>query len=199
MTEARDYSVNPFVALPPSDFTRRIDPQGLFGSLGRNDPIDNGPLLTPAELAALHSAPRKPAGTYVTVRAGPVAMAGGAADHMHAEYDDGAEQYIFRGGPKWPFLHAEVTPAIDSPDYAHGDRILYQTYLPGVSAREAIRPAQARAAQINGAHQPYLILDSNSNSVIGDFTSDQFGRRIGDGRTPGYQSQPLYPMTQPIW
>jgi hypothetical protein len=199
MSGAPDYA-NPFLAPPVADFDQRPAILDLVQAPVFSGPsFDDGQLLTPAEQARLATAPKRPAGTEVTVRARPVGLSGGAADHMFAHYDDGQEQYIFRGGPTGPFLHAQVDPAADSPDYAHDSRVLYQTYVPGVRARDAIRPAQARATQINGAHAPYLITNSNSNSVIGDFTQDQFGRRVGDDRTWGYQPMPTYPMTQPIW
>jgi len=114
-------------------------------------------------------------------------------DHMFVEYDDGREQYIFRGGPAGPFLSAKVTPARQSPDYGRGERVLYRGELPGQTAREAIRPAQAMARQVNGVGQPYLVLGSNSNSVVGDLTARQLGRRVGDRQTPGYRPSSLPP------
>lgn len=114
-------------------------------------------------------------------------------DHMYVEYDDGREQYIFRGGPSGPFLGAEVTPARRSKDHGRGERVLHRADLPGQTAREAIRPAQAAARQVNGAGQPYLVFGSNSNSVVGDLTAEQLRHRVGDRQTPGYRPEPLSP------
>lgn len=161
-----------------------------------------GPALSLKDYAALHSAPKRPTGTQVTVRAYDVpgswfAKATGkqlpgwlkaiSPDHMYAEYDDGREQYIYRGGPRGPLLSARVDPARKSPDYGRGERVLYRAELPGQTARQAVEPARRAARQINGAGQPYLVLGSNSNSVIGDLTADQLQHRVGDRQTPGYR------------
>lgn len=156
------------------------------------------------ERIMLALAPRKQ-GTSVTVRSYDLFRDGKrdnlkvAPDHMFVEYDDGREQYIFRGGPSAHGLHAEVTRASDSRDYQRGTRVLERRFIPGATAREAIRPAQATAARIERTRPPYLGVHSNSNTAVGDATELQFGRRAGDGQTPGARPQRLYPMTQPIW
>jgi hypothetical protein len=155
---------------------------------------------------------RSPPGTHVTVRSYDVIsnMLGKhgyelqpwakaiAPDHEFVEYDDGRERYIYRGGPRKGRLTADVTPAERSRDNGRGERVLYSTFLPGVPAREAIKPAQTVGREIRASRQPYLVFDSNSNSAVGDVTERQFGRRIGDGHTPGHLPPPLYPMTTPI-
>lgn len=160
------------------------------------------------DYASLHVAPKVAPSTKVTVRSYDVPgswfakvtgrqLPGWAKaispDHMYVEYDDGQEQYIYRGGPRGPLLSARVDPARASPDHGRGERVLHRTELPGQTARQAIRPAQQAARQINGAGQPYLVFGSNSNSVIGDLTADQLGRRIGDRQTPGYRPNMLPP------
>jgi hypothetical protein len=222
MSGAPDYS-NPFLASPVADFDQRpaaLD--AVQAPVSSSPTFDDGQLLTPAEQLRLASAPNRQTGTEVTVFARPVGISGGAADHMFTQFNDGQEQYIFRGGPNWAEggphwsdVHAQVDPATKSPDYDYDSRVLYRTFEPGMSARDAIRPAQDTATRINDAHAPYEIVGSNSNSVVGDFTQGQFGTRVGDGRTWGYtdhlvprsaaatgSAPPVagtYPMTQPIW
>jgi len=152
-----------------------------------------GPLLSLSEWAALATAPRRPPGTEVTVRAKPVYIAGWptGADHMFETFDDGSGRYIYRGGPRGPSLHAQVDPADLSPDFNAESRVLDRRFLPGVSAAEAIKPAQADAARLNRLDPLYGILGSNSNSVIGGFTKSQYGRRVGDRRTWGYDTDPI--------
>ena len=146
--------------------------------------------LTLEERVRLANAPRQ-AGTNVTVRAYPVW--GGPWDHMYVEYDDGREQYIYRGGPSKHGVHAEVTPADRSRDRGRGGREIYRTSLPGVRAREAIKPAERHAARVEASGEPYLAFRSNSNLVVGDLTEDQFGRRAGDNRTPGWRPPRFLP------
>jgi hypothetical protein len=143
--------------------------------------------------AALASAPKRN-GTTVTVESYPVGPPWDPAEHMYAEFDDGRDSYIYRGGPDPDLrLGASVVPAHLSRDFGRGRRVLYQSFLPDVSATQAIQPAQADAAQINRSEHPYLGVTSNSNSVIGDFTARQYGQRVGNGPlhafrgwTPGY-------------
>jgi hypothetical protein len=144
--------------------------------------------VTLGDWAAMASAPQR-VGTTYEVRAKPVGLVGGAADHMFETFDDGQHQYIFRGGPHWPFLHAQVDPADQSPDYGADSRVVARGFLPGQTAEQAIAPAQRDAAEINGAHAIYGLPVSNSNTVIGDFTKHQYGQQAGDARTWGYQSQ----------
>jgi hypothetical protein len=149
--------------------------------------------LTPRERVAFEKAPRKP-GTRVQVKAYPVKVMGipaFGAHHQFTEYDDGQEGYIYRGGPSIHGLHAQVTPAQESPDYGRGERVLFETFLPDVPAREAIKPAQRTAARIEASGAPYGVFNSNSNSAVGDQTEAQFGRRVGDARTPGWSRPPL--------
>lgn len=162
--------------------------------------------MTAEEHVALSEAPRKP-GTRVTVRSYDVFRRGRRdniawwPDHMFVEYDDGGEQYIYRGGPSRHGLHVEVTPAERSRDNGMGTRVLDQRFIAGSPARDAIRPAQAQAAVTERARPPYLGVISNSNTAVGDVTEGAFGYRVGDWQTPGARQRPqhLYPMTQPIW
>ena len=166
-----------------------------------------GPLMTLRDYAALGSAPRKVdrPGTHVRVRSFDVvsdnlAKATGyelqpwaksrSPDHMYTEYDDGREQYVFRAGPSGLKLKAQVDPARRSPDYGRGDRVLYETFLPGVSAKEAKRPAERTAAEINRSGTPYGGFWSNSNLAVGDQTQAQFGHRVGDSQTSGWRDGP---------
>lgn len=144
--------------------------------------------LSVRELAALLNAPKKGAGTKVTVKSypvklGPVPL---VAEHMYTEYDDGRSQYIFRGGPSRHGLHAQVDPAGQSPDYGRGTRVVHETFIPGRSADEAADSARGTAARIEQSRRPYGGVFFNSNSAVGDQMRDQFGYRVGAGlRTPG--------------
>lgn len=109
---------------------------------------------------------------------------------MYTEYDDGREQYIFRGGPSGMQLKAQVDPARRSPDYGRGDRLVYETFLPGVTAAQAKRPAERTAAEINRSGTVYGGFWSNSNLAVGDQTQAQFGHRVGDRETPGWRDGP---------
>lgn len=165
--------------------------------------LGSGPSMGLSELTLLAKAPqRSEPSTRVTVRSFDVLsdnlrkltgrplppwLKAISPDHMYVEYDDGREQYIFRGGPSGLALKARVDPARDSPDYGRGDVVRYQTTLPGQTARAAIGPARAAAGQVNAAHAPYLVLGSNSNSVVGDLTEEQLGHRVGTSATPGYR------------
>jgi len=196
MSGAPDYSANPFVAGPQSRFIPAPDLGGLLGGVRQANPLQDGILLSPQEQAALAGAPRRP-DTEITVRAKRVGIIGGSADHMFETFDDGLHRYIFRGGPSWPFLHAQVDPMEESPDFHADSRVLYRTHLPGQTAEQAIAPAQRDAARINSYGSPYGGFTSNSNTVIGDFTERQYGRRIGDKRTVGYDGRfgpPLNPF-----
>jgi len=64
--------------------------------------------------------------------------------------------------------------------------------LPSV-ADHMFKPAQADAARVNQLDPLYGVLASNSNSLIGGFTKSQYGRRIGDRSTLGYDTE-LLPM-----
>jgi hypothetical protein len=155
----------------------------------RSGGLPSGPLLTTREAAALRAAPKRSPSTEVTVRAYPVKIAGVpllGLEHMYTEYDDGRDQYISRGGPSWHGLHAQVDPARESPDYRRGTRVVHQTELPGLAAAEAVWPARRNAVRVEASHAPYAGLYSNSNSVVGDQMEDQFGHRVGDRRTPGW-------------
>lgn len=154
--------------------------------------------LSVRELAALLNAPRKGAGTQVTVKSypvklGPVPLLG--AEHMYTEYDDGRSQYVFRGGPSRHGLHAQVDPAGQSPDYGRGTRVVHETLIPGRSANEAAESARGTAARIEQSRAPYGVVSSNSNSAVGDQMRDQFGYRVGAGsRTPGAGSSITIPQ-----
>ncbi|MGA0604954.1 hypothetical protein ACO2Q0_03055 [Phenylobacterium sp. VNQ135] len=142
--------------------------------------------MTIDEHIALADAPKRP-GTRVTVRAYDTPWPG-RDEHMYTEYDDGREQYIYRGGPSLHGVHAQLTPARESPDYGKGGRVLYRTDLPGVTARTAIGPAQAEGERIERSGAPYRVFYSNSNGVVADGTEAQFGIRVGDERTPGWET-----------
>lgn len=169
---------------------------------------DSGQLLTPAEQIKMATAPRK--GTVATVRAYGAVVPIDPVQHMYETFDDGQRQYIFRGGPQaapeggWR-LHAEVTPAAESKDAGKGGRTLFTTFLPGQTADQAVQPMRVEAARVNASDQPYLGVTSNSNLVIGDGTEKQFGHRVGDLRTWGYNPDrdvpppTVYPPTMPIW
>lgn len=122
-------------------------------------------------------------------------------DHMYVEYDDGREQLIARGGPaaRGPAFFrdamagklrttAEVKPARQSRDYGTADRTLAQTFLPGVTARQAAQPAYEVAAQVRRGNNLYGGL-VNSNSVAATAAEPAFGRRIGNGYTWGYKTR----------
>jgi hypothetical protein len=133
------------------------------------------------------TAPPQPGGTTVRIESYPVGSAWDPAHHMFADYDDGRQHYIYRGGPGPDLaVHAQVTPADQSRDAGKGQRLLYERYLPGTSADQAVQAARRDADRINASQNPYLVGTSNSNSVIGGFTAKQFGHRVGDIRTPGY-------------
>jgi len=228
----RPYSYNPFLGPPPPD---PGDPQTMMRQAAQDAMVQpraaaaitpilgafhgQGPLMSLQDHAALEMAPKLPVagppplrpsdGTHVTIEAYP-AQAGLPADHMFADYDDGATRYIYRGGDRVPWLHAQVDPAAQSPDYGKGERALYSTFLPGVTADQAVAPARIDAQQNNDAHRLYGYTVTNSNSLIGDFTQKQFGRRVGDARTWGYDKplEPpgvdpippgMYRPTNPIW
>lgn len=154
--------------------------------------------LSVRELAALLNAPKKGAGTQVTVKSYPVKLGPApllGAEHMYTEYDDGQSQYIFRGGPSRHGLHAQVDPAGESPDYGRGTRVVHETFIPGRSANEAAESARGTAARIEGSGRLYKGLISNSNSAVGDQMRDQFGYRVGAGlRTPGAGSAVTIPQ-----
>lgn len=120
---------------------------------------------------------------------------------MYVEYDDGREQLIARGGPSahgLAFLRdgmagklrttAEVKPARQSRDYGTAERTLAQTFLPGVTAREAAQPAYEMAAQVRRGNNLYG-QGVNSNSYAAAAAEPAFGRRIGDKHTPGYETR----------
>lgn len=145
--------------------------------------------LSLEERVTLATAPRR-SGTDVAVRAYRVRPSN--SEHMYVEYDDGRDQFIFRGGPSLHGVHAEVTPAQASRDRGRGERVLYRTRLPGVTASDAVRPARVEADRVERSGAPYRVWTSNSNGLVGDLTEAQFGRRVGDARTPGWRD-PIEP------
>jgi hypothetical protein len=172
-------------------------------------PLPSGPLMSLRAYASLTAAPRKaqPRGTRVTVRSFdifsnmleeatghelPEPIKKILPDHMYTEYDDGREQYIFRGGEKDFRLEAQVDPARQSPDYGRGERLLHETYLPGVAARDAKRPSERSAAWINRSGTLYGYPIANSNMAVGDQTEVQFGKRVGDDQTWGWKDGPRF-------
>lgn len=215
---AAPYSYNPFFGPPPPDPNdpRAVMNQVVQDSMARPRAAMFGgpPLLSPEDLGVLENAPRilpsSPRGTTVKIEAYPVPESFGHADHMYADYDDGQTHDIYRGGDRVPWLHAQVDPSVQSPDFEKGERTLYQTFLPRVSADDAVQAARADAQQNNDAWRLYGYDRSNSNSLMGDFTQRQFGHRVGDKRTWGYDTplgQPavdpippgMYRPTNPIW
>jgi hypothetical protein len=185
---------NPFLGPPPADagdlhgsmaqmLQQNWDrPIGLQIAPPAATPFHGqGPLLSLAEHAALEQAPKVP-GTTVTVDAYPVQFGSDPFNHMYVHFDDGLHSYIYRGGPQQDgSLGAGVMPAPLSPDYGRGRTLMYETFLPGVSAERAVRPAQADAVRVNSEKNPYGVFTSNSNSVVGDFTARQYGHRVGQG------------------
>lgn len=175
------------------------------------------PIIESWMRAAMARAPKKPTpepaprsrddhGTWVRVKAYDIVQSNGGpgskrwADHMYVEYDDGHEQIIARGGPSAQGrkfitdgltgrlrVAAEVTPASQSQDYGKGGRVLYQTFVPYRTAREAAAPAREEMARVNRGENRYGKC-VNSNSFVGNVTERQFGRRIGDEQTWGYQT-----------
>ena len=145
MSEAPDYSANPFLpSPPPAGFIPAPDPGGFLSSVGDANPFQSGILLSPQELAALAQAPRRAPRTEITVRAKNVHAPFGIPtpyDHMFETFDDGQDQYIYRGGPQGLLLHAQVDPLEQSPDYGADSRVLSRRYLYGKSAAQAVRPA----------------------------------------------------------
>lgn len=139
-------------------------------------------------------------GTPVTVRAFdvPAGWLGidrdipGSPDHMFIEYDDGRSRYIYRGGPQeradgsWA-LRARVDRAEQSPDFGRGQRVISETFLPGLTAQQAALPARKDALEVNRRNRDYLGINDNSNTVIGDYTGKQYGRRAGSLSTWGHQ------------
>lgn len=112
----------------------------------------------------------------------------GGPDHMYVEFDDGRETLIARGGPKGRLetVQAQVTPAGDSIDRGQGERVMFRGELPGQTAREATRAAQAHAEGVNRGFNRYG-LRSNSNSYAADVVEDLFGVRPGDFQTWGHR------------
>jgi hypothetical protein len=198
---------NPFLGPPPTDpndmaamMRRSVQDSLLQPPEAQLKPAEHmfrgqGPLLSLSDQAALEKAPKLP-GTTVTVEAYPVGPSFDPANHMYVQFDDGKDSYIYRGGPGADGrLSAGVVPAHLSRDYGKGQTPMYQTFLPNQSAEQAIAPAQAAADRINRSDNPYGVVTSNSNSVVGDYTAQQYGHRVGQGPsgvlgpgawTPGY-------------
>ena len=165
-------------------------------------PLPSGPLMSLRAYASLTAAPRKAPiqGTMMRVRAYDIPWLIGSDEHMYTEYDDGAESYIFRGGPTVRGLAARVDPAPASPDFGRGGRILYQQLMPGIPARDAKIPAERFRDRINRENLPYLGWVSNSNYAASRQVEDQTGYRPGDDLTPGWAPSllPVAP-SQPPW
>ncbi|MBW8812509.1 MAG: hypothetical protein JF588_03700 [Caulobacterales bacterium] len=141
--------------------------------------------------------PARGAGTDVTVRAYPVRNVGGRADHMYVTFDDGSNRFIARGGPSADgagmlgglradnlTVTGRVDPADRSPDARGGGRLMFEGFLPGQSAVEAVQPAKDHAAGVNRGRNDYR-RDSSSNSFAADVVESLFGCRVGDDRTWG--------------
>jgi hypothetical protein len=175
------------------------------GLIGPGQSLGDGYRLTPQEHLMLAQAPKKPPGTQVTIRAYPIRKIGGIADHMYEEYDDGREQYIYRGGPRDGLLHAEVTPARASRDYGQGTRVLDEHFIPAVPASDAIRSAEADARRVNASRTRYGVIADNSNTLIGNHSARRFGERAGDAQTIGALTDSrtpipgVYAATMPVW
>lgn len=200
----RPFGYNPFLgtAADPNDMAAAMSRQASDRMLHP----DYSAGLTVQDHVAIARAPKR-RGTTVTVESYPLGFTGGAADHMYAQFDDGRDSYIYRGGPgPNGRLDAGVVPAPLSRDFGKGSRVQFQTFLPDVSAAQAVAPARADAARIAASADPYLGITSNSNSVIGDFTARTYGHRVGRDRryaghgwTPGYDDDlPTEPPTDPI-
>lgn len=184
--------------------------------------------LSAAEHARLAAAPRKPSiqpgrappgasGARVTTRSYDVigAKAPGLRrqlqkwnvwskiepylpDHQYTEFKDGRESYIVRGGPAGLALNTMVTPSARSPDYRTGGRIIFEGFVPGKSAREAVAPVARRVREIEKSPRPYGLLWSNSNWAMAEAMEGEAGRRIGDRQTVGYDSDARPAMPPPL-
>jgi hypothetical protein len=174
--------------------------QGLadpaFGDAGA---LPQGPLLSLDDWAALARAPRRAAGTQVSVRATPVRALAGIPDHMFVHFDDGTTQLIARGGPSEEnggYLRdsnrvaAEVTPAASSRDRDASYGTIASKFLPGVNADQAAAYARAHALGVDNFANRYGP-DYNSNSYAADVAEPIFGYRPNDGRTWGYRERLL--------
>jgi hypothetical protein len=175
------------------------DPDGSLPAQPAPFPA-GAPLMTLNDWAALASAPTRPVGTQVSVRATPVSAVGNHADHMFVEYDDGQNQLIARGEPSKTgsqFLPgllsgtnrvaAEVTPEALSKDYRAPYRPIASTFLPGMTSDQAAEAARRHAQGIGLGGNAYGPL-TNSNSYAADVAEPLLGWRPGDGRTWGYKS-----------
>jgi hypothetical protein len=204
MSGPPDYSTNPFLAGPQPGFIPAPDPGGLLSGIRQGNPFQDGILLSPQEQAALAAAPRRPAGTEVTVQATPVHVLGVPTPfrHMYVQYDDGPDQLIARGGPSLEGpaffggtidgsdrVSAGVGPASQSKDYGAGGRVLAQRFLPNETVQQAAFPARVHAGGVNHGGNFYGIWDSNSNSFAADVSEPIFGRRPGDVWTPGSRTR----------
>lgn len=178
----------------------RFDPlANPFGPPPPIDPRKTYQPLTVRERMALDRAPKMGGpGTRVTVRSYDIPDLPLSQEHMYVEYDDGREQLIARGGPSAEgraFMSQAlagrlqvtggVTPAKLNRDYGKGQRVLFQGFLPEVTAQQAAEPARRNAQALKDRPRRYGWL-SNSNSYAADAVEPLFGVRPGDGvMTPG--------------
>jgi hypothetical protein len=120
---------------------------------------------------------------------------------MFVHYDDGRTQLIARGGPSeeggsfFPSMVdgsnrvlAEVTPEAASRDHGFPYRTIASTFLPAVSAEQAVAQARAHALGVDRLGNGYG-WSHNSNSYAADVAAPIFGYRPGDRRTPGYDQR----------
>lgn len=176
------------------------------------DPWRDYAPLTVEERLSLSKAPRRTGpGTMVTVRSYEVPKWPLDDEHMYVEYDDGREQLIARGGPSAEGgalvkgalrddLHVVggVAPAHLSKDFAQGERVMLQGFLPGVTAQEAAIPARLVARRLDRDPRRYR-RGSNSNSYAADAVEPLFGMRPGDVFTPGWDTRlGSAPRVQPM-
>ncbi|MBP6877486.1 MAG: hypothetical protein KBC34_05665 [Phenylobacterium sp.] len=112
-------------------------------------------------------------------------------DHTYVQYEDGRDTIVAKGGPTKSIFSgeglwqggtgqlkvvSEVRPASRSDDYRRGTKLIAETVVPGKSAKEVARPAQAHSAQVNRGGNLYGG-NVNSNSFAGDAYERSTGRR----------------------
>lgn len=164
-------------------------------------------------VAPLRSRPRG-RGTQVTVRAYDIPSLPGPHEHMYVEYDDGREQLIARGGPSadgGEFVGkgiagrlqvvGGVSPASINRDYGKGRRVVFEGFVPEISAQEAAAPARQSGRMLQDHPRQYG-WGANSNSYAADAVEPLFAIRPGDRLTPGYDTRlkdapGLYPWFVP--
>ena len=119
-------------------------------------------------------------------------------DHTYVQYEDGGEPIVAKGGPTQPIpsragfdeglrgqlkVTSEIRPASWSDDYRRGTKLVAETFVPGRTAKEVVRPAQAYSAGVNRGGNLYGA-GTNSNS----FAADSYERSTGRRPSAGYDT-----------